>query len=407
MIFFTKKKRKKEKKKERKKMGQANSHVKRKYSGELYFPVSAHVGNMEDDLNKKQVTPKQRKIANHGIAGIWSMFVLKDSLIPTCRTNFFYVTDEATSRMIIGFGTLNDGSLTNELYVFDMDAFEWQRHEITGDNITPRAGSKAVIIGNRIVVFGGKDELKFLNELISIDMDTFVATRIKTTGDEPTPRVNCVIGAYNNKLAVWGGYDGALPNDLYILDLQTFVWHKKEFEITGRDAASFVQEGKYIYVCGASKATGLVIIDIEKERITHHETVGAEPLSTMTNAGLVKACEYLIFIGGKSLSHWSTVNALDIVNKTWFLVHVRPDGKTVSEADGNITETGVFMIPRTHSMAISFDSEKRVIYTCLGSPMFDPAPIYSLELGEAISVIHLRDDLLTIFHQCENGDVDD
>lgn len=388
-------------------MGQEQSQQRHKYSSEMYVPVSQQASVDDEDAEKNTIDVKQRKIANHGIAAIWSMHISEGASAPGCRSDFFYVTDKATKRLFIGFGVLNDGTLTNELCILDLETLEWQIQPIEGERIKPRSGCRATIFGNKILIFGGKDEFNFLNDLIIIDTDTLTATTIETTGDVPSGRINCVIGIYQTKLVVWGGYDGSSPNSLYVLDLRTRTWHSKAQDITGRNAAAFVQDEQFIYVCGASKTGGLIIIDMEKETIAHYETEGAEPLSTMTNAGLIKASEYLVFIGGKSSSNWSTVNALDIPNKTWFIVHIKPDEKTVSEADGNVTETGVFMIPRTHSMAVAFDDETRKLYTCLGSPMFDPAPVYTLELGEAIGVMHLRDDLLTSFHKMEKGDVID
>ena len=400
-------------------MGNQQSQMRRRSSTDVYMHVHEQEAGFVESAADSHLNPKiqpilpgeippKRQIANHGIAAVWSARNCQSDPMPLSRTGFFYVTDEINEIVYIGFGQLREGSLTNEIWAFNRRTFQWRQLEIKGEEITPRTASRAVLYRNCLVVFGGKDEFNYYNDMYSIDLSTLEAKKIETKGDVPSPRCGSVIGSYQNKILIWSGYTGtASPSPVHILDTNTMEWHKVDTDLPGRSAAAFVQDGNLIYACGSAKAGGLVTIDIEKETITFTETEGSEPIGTVTNAGLTKINDYLIFSGGQSASNWSLVYALDISNKTWFIVHIVPDGRTVTEKDGNITETGVFMIPRTFCNAVSFNQKTRILYSFLGSPMRDPIKIYTLDLGNAIAVMHLRDDLLTEFHKNEVGDTID
>ena len=398
-------------------MGPQQSQVKRRFSTDAYVAVNEQGTSFIEDATDSHLNPNYRKqsfdsstvkrIANHGIAAIWSARSFKSDNIPNPRTGFFYVTDEISEIIYIGFGQLNDGSLTNEIWALNRKTLQWKQFDVQGDSVSPRSGSRAVLYNGNLLIFGGKDEFNYFNELYSFNIATCQMKKLETKGSLPSPRCGAIMGIYQQKVIVWSGYDGGSPNSLYILDLNKMEWRKKEQSISGRSAAAFVQDENFIYICGSSKSGGLVTIDMDKEKIAFTETEGSEPIGTVTNAGLTKINDYLIFSGGQSSSDWSLVYALDISNKTWFIVHIVPDRKTVFENDGNITETGIFMIPRTYSMAVSFDKNTRILYSFMGSPMKDSSKVYTLDLGNAIAVMHLRDDLLTEFHKNEVGDTID
>ena len=80
----------------------------------------------------------------------------------------------------------------------------------------------------------------------------------------------------------------------------------------------------------------------------------------------------------------------------WFVFHIMPDGDTVSVADGTISNLGLFMFPRSHSFAVCYVKERREIIAFLGSPERDPPPISVLSIEEALSILHLREDLMSM-----------
>jgi hypothetical protein len=87
----------------------------------------------------------------------------------------------------------------------------------------------------------------------------------------------------------------------------------------------------------------------------------------------------------------------------WFVFHVMPDGDSVSIADGSISEMGLFMLPRLHSFGMCYVQERREIMAFLGSPERDPPPLFVVSVGEALSVIHLREDMIAAVKMGETG----
>jgi hypothetical protein len=78
----------------------------------------------------------------------------------------------------------------------------------------------------------------------------------------------------------------------------------------------------------------------------------------------------------------------------WFVFHVVPDDDTVVVADGSVSESGLFMLPRIHSFGMCYVKETRQIVAFLGYPEKEPPPIFIVACGEALSVLSLRDDML-------------
>jgi hypothetical protein len=114
-------------------------------------------------------------------------------------------------------------------------------------------------------------------------------------------------------------------------------------------------------------------------------------------AGMVAVGQYLVFVGGRGNSNWTSMHACDVERMWWLVFHVMPDGATVSAADGAIKPLSLFMLPRIHSCAMCYVQEERKIVAFLGHPEKDPPPIFVVACGQALAITNLREDMLAMF----------
>jgi hypothetical protein len=80
----------------------------------------------------------------------------------------------------------------------------------------------------------------------------------------------------------------------------------------------------------------------------------------------------------------------------WFVFHVAPDGTSVTHLDGKVDSVGLFMMPRMHSFCMCYAKERREIVSFMGAPMNDPPQLNVIEIGNALSAIHLREDMFVM-----------
>jgi hypothetical protein len=132
-------------------------------------------------------------------------------------------------------------------------------------------------------------------------------------------------------------------------------------------------------------------------KIETRDTIGNEPPPTVMGAGMVRIGHHLFFFGGRSNSEWTLTYACDVRRMWWFVFQVLPDGETVSLADGIVNDAGLFMLPMIHSFGFCYEKQSREVITFLGVPERDPPPFFRMALGEALSVINLREDMMAAF----------
>ncbi|EAY18553.1 Kelch motif family protein [Trichomonas vaginalis G3] len=340
-------------------------------------------------------TPTKRNhIVRTAFTAIWSQIQPNGPLTPHSRVGQFYSTCTELGIAITGLGITDDNTYLNDIWALNQQTLTWTNLQITGDQISPRANARATCLGHILYIFGGACEPVFYNDLFSIDLTTGQCTLIQTTGDIPSPRSAPIVGGLDGKIYVWGGYDSLWPSDLHVLDLSTNVWKAYPQEIQGRTGVGYTLVGDKIYCFGSAKTGGLLQIDLTELKVSLVQTTGAEPPSSLANSSMIFFDHYLIVIGGKFHVDWTLIYACDITRFWWFVLHVLPDGETVSQTDGCVSDLGLFMLPRAHSMGASWCPTRREIVTFLGFPTKDPPPLYILSVGEAMGVLNMRSDML-------------
>lgn len=354
--------------------------------------VRLNESESQDPLGLSTIS-HNKKIINSAFWGTWSI-AAPINITPRSRSGHFTVVDEENQIAYIGYGTSSQGEPLCDLWAFNLCSYMWKEIKLNGSGATPRNGSRAVLIEDTIFVFGGYIQGTYTNELQTINIETGTVTVIQTTGDVPDRRSTPIMGCYNNQIFVWGGYNGQWPNAIHILDIKTMNWRAINTDEKGRTSVPSVVVDNLLVSYGGSHSDGLFTINMSNPKIKIIQTTGFAPQSEVMSAGMVKVNNLIFFFGGKDKSsNYTILYALDYEKKWWFIFHVKPDGESVTLLDGNISDNGIFMLPRIHSFGVAYSKVHRTIIAFLGLPYLDPPNLFMISIGEALGFINLRSDM--------------
>lgn len=142
--------------------------------------------------------------------------------------NFMYV-----------FGGSSVGGAFNDLWSFNLSSREWSRPISMGNYPNPKANSSLVQYRNSLILFGGWRQTSgnthqphlLFNELHCYDLDERRWT-IKNYSYGPNPTAAHTATIHRDRMVVFGGFSRlendvqGTTNDVWYLDLNTFVWRK-------------------------------------------------------------------------------------------------------------------------------------------------------------------------------------
>ena len=369
------------------------------FSNDLYLPMSSDLpnGQLIPMPSSKCTVVHRVKIIKSAFTGIWSIHT-PNCLAPQPRTGHYTVIDEEKNIMYIGNGLGADGETILDLWALDLNTYTWRNIPLCGTEFSPRVGARAILNNGFLIVFGGYSAPNYYADLHTINLETGEIKVVITNGEVPEPRSTPIIAMYGQELFVWGGFNGRMLSDLHILHLDTMTWETKKTDVSGRTAAPFVTYGDKIYSFGSSKQGGLLEIDMTNHTVNILKTIGSEPPSAVMSAGMARVDNLVFFFGGKSNSQWTLIYACDLTKRWWFVFHVMPDGESVSVSDGSVSDIGLFMLPRLNSFSLVYNEPRRELVATLGEPHNDPPQLFLVQIGEALSVIHMRDDLIDVLH---------
>ena len=395
------------KKNKKKKMGNDQSRTAvpqtgfvRPYTNDLYMPVEASRMNNERSgmapmpITNSAKTMRTPNILKTAFTGIWSVYT-PHSLGPCPRTGHFFCYDEYRNCTYVGYGFTFENSPLFDLWALDHSTNTWREIKLKGEVLPGRTGARCDLVGTHLVVFGGFADKNYYADLHTIDIMTGEVQLVKTSGTPPSERSAAIVTIYDNKFYVWGGFDGQeFPSELNVLDFSNMTWTQyPQKDVTGRTAVPHAVIGNILYSYGGAKSGGMLMINLDTFQVIVKQTTGAEPPGNVMASGMVAVDRYLFFFGGKASSNWTLMYACDTQRLWWFVFHMMPDGETVSIADGTISDMGLFMLPRIHSFAVSYIRNTRQIVACLGHPEKDPPPLFIVSIGDALGVIHMREDM--------------
>jgi hypothetical protein len=340
-------------------------------------------------------TVHRANVLKTGFTGIWSV-TTSNTAGPASRTGHFTVYDPANHAAYIGYGITSTGTHLSDLWPLDTLTLRWTNIPLYGEILSGRSGTRAALIGAHLVLFGGYSAPMYFGDLHTINIETGHVKVVLASGEAPTPRSTPVVAVYGGKLYVWGGFNGDWPAELNVLTFDTMTWQVFAQDVAGRTAVPWVIFENFLYSFGGSKSAGMLVLNLDTFAISIRPTTGAEPPSAVMGAGMVRVGKYGFFYGGKADTNATLMYACDLTTFWWFVFHVTADGETVSVADGTVSELGLFMLPRIHSFSMCYVKENRQIMAFLGSPEKDPPPLSFVAIGEAMAIINLRDDLVSL-----------
>ena len=93
--------------------------------------------------------------------------------------------------------------------------------------IERRAGPSLAFVGGRLVLFGGKrGHRRYSDETYVINPATGHVDQLIIEQDKPSPRWNHAAIAVGNEMVICGGSDGALKDDVFILNPERRIWRQ-------------------------------------------------------------------------------------------------------------------------------------------------------------------------------------
>ena len=130
-----------------------------------------------------------------------------------------------------------------DLYVLNTQNLQWKQI-VSPKGPLPRTSHQSVVTKSYMYVFGGEftsrnhDKFRHYSDLWRIDLSTYVWEQVLVKGSSPSPRSGHRMIAYKNVIILFGGfYDSGKTtkyyNDLWVFDLDTLVWEKKEVSTSG------------------------------------------------------------------------------------------------------------------------------------------------------------------------------
>lgn len=169
---------------------------------------------------------------------------LNHAVPPTIAGRYSHSAIVHENSMFVFGGGSSTETTFNDLWRFDLSCRKWIRPISMGTYPSPKACATMVCYKNNLILFGGwrhpstfppYQPWRLFDELhsYSIEENKWLAV---TTLDGPPPMTGHSATVHNGKMVVFGGYCGfaqnegaaASSNDVWSLDLSTFVWTKKE-----------------------------------------------------------------------------------------------------------------------------------------------------------------------------------
>ncbi|CAI7838778.1 unnamed protein product, partial [Closterium sp. NIES-53] len=161
----------------------------------------------------------------------WSKMELSSpaNALPPCAGHSLVILDEVTLLCIGGF--FKDGGEKMIVRALDVSTKMWRVMKTRGQIPCARGGHSTAKVGSTVWVFGGEDsKRRLLNDVYSLDLTTFVWDKLDTIGTPPLPRAGHTATVYNEHyLTIFGGGSHSMCfNDVHVLDLDAAEWSLAE-----------------------------------------------------------------------------------------------------------------------------------------------------------------------------------
>ncbi|KRY37343.1 Kelch domain-containing protein 3, partial [Trichinella spiralis] len=151
------------------------------------------------------------------------------------------------------------------VFQYNFQTRVWHKKATMGYKVYPRDAHTCCVYGNMMIIFGGFVEYtqQFSNDVFILDLDTFIWRRPNVTGVKPSWRDFHTATVIGDRMYVFGGRSDEAgphhsnveryPTDLFYLDLSTFEWHEVQTtgeRPTGRRSHSAWEYSGCLYIFG-------------------------------------------------------------------------------------------------------------------------------------------------------------
>lgn len=313
---------------------------------------------------------------------------------PSPRMGTAFVYNPNNHRIYYAFGEKANNEYSTELVCYDIGANTWST--VIQDLGIGRSHATATLIGNDLYIFGGNNNETYYNQLIKVNLNTNEFSQLQGHGEVPSPRNNAVIGNFNGKIYIWGGFSKVnVDSNIYVYDLKSNTWSIVDCDFTPRPTAGFTQIYDKIYIYGSHNTDGMLILDLQKCAFELIPKKGSYPQITLNYPSVV-ACgsNYILCFGGTSDFVFSHLFAYDVLRRWWFLFHIKPVMN--DQHKGEISDIGLFKVPRNHSAAAVYDTKNRQIIYTFGSKLDQDSPLGIFEMAKGIAQCNQREDMVAM-----------
>lgn len=131
-------------------------------------------------------------------------------------------------KMFIFGGEDEYGNKLKDCHYLSLENFEWNELKFTGDTPSVRSNHSSVIYKNQMILFGGESSKGYLNDCWSLNLENYhwKALSFEKSITIPTPRASHSCYIHGHQMFLFGGINRTPNNDLFVLDLDTFIWQK-------------------------------------------------------------------------------------------------------------------------------------------------------------------------------------
>lgn len=249
------------------------------------------------------------------------------------HTCTFYTAGESRRVLVIG-GANPDGSFA-DVYVLDLDKFQWSCPEWKG--ISSRYEHSAFIpdcYPREVYVFGGAQQATNLNDVQVLDLDKGQCETVETTGVPPSPRTCHSMASVGSKFYVFGGGlsgpDPVPDTTLHVFNAEDKSWSQPE--VSGSPPCSrhghvSITVGTDIYIHGGMAGTDM-FDDLYKFDTVNHtwnelQPTGHAPSSRTAHAAACVGKKIYIHGGMSSVgAALDDMYALDTETLIWTKIPV-------------------------------------------------------------------------------------
>eukprot|EP01091_Cochliopodium_minus_P008666 TRINITY_DN2001_c0_g1_i1.p1 TRINITY_DN2001_c0_g1~~TRINITY_DN2001_c0_g1_i1.p1 ORF type:complete len:336 (-),score=72.97 TRINITY_DN2001_c0_g1_i1:66-1073(-) len=141
------------------------------------------------------------------------------------------------------FGGFNGKYYTNQMSSYDSEKNEWKRVTQRGDIPSVRDGSVSDIFQRKLYLFGGSNQIRELNDIFVLNLDTFVWKKLNFKNLEPVKEIwgsHMVVNPNNATLYCYGGFANRVwYKSLMKIRIEVLIWNTNNHKFMVEERRNF------------------------------------------------------------------------------------------------------------------------------------------------------------------------